>query len=263
MRGGLRQRPLTTFARRGALTRFVDRHPVAWEGSMAALTALYIALSMFENDAGFVLGPLTVFLYSLSALFALEFTARWWDAPHKYSYFRAHWLDLITSIPLVGPLRVLRLLRLLRFMRLGLAIRSVVLKSRVDNSWLICPFLTLFWIGSAYGLWLAEHSVNPAIATFNSALLYSFLTACTVGYGSFTPVSIEGKVISGLIVFVAIGLIGFTSARLTTMFLAQENERLPRQITTIERDLADIKVLLTQLVSSGDEVAIGSDFGRN
>ena len=47
------------------------------------------------------------------------------------------------------------------------------------------------------------------------------------------------------------------------MFLAQENERLPRQITTIERDLADIKVLLTQLVSSGDEVAIGSDFGRN
>jgi voltage-gated potassium channel len=237
--------------RRGALTGFVTKHRVAWEVVMAALTATYVALSFFEDTTTtLAITPYTALLFALSAVFLGEFTARFWDAPDRRTYLRGHWIDLLTSFPLIGPLRALRMLRLLRFMRLGLAVRSLVLGSRVDNSWLIGPFLLFFWFASAYALWLAEHSVNPAITTFSSALLYAFLTACTVGYGSFTPVTIEGKLISGLIVFVAIGLVGFTSARLTAMYLNQKDEQLAPQLALIERDITEIKNLVALLAAN-------------
>jgi voltage-gated potassium channel len=246
---GLSEAVVSREGRRGALTEFVSRHRVAWEVVMAALTAVYVALSFFEDTTPLTVTPYTVVLFALSAIFLGEFTARWWDAPDRTTYLKGHWIDLLTSFPLVGPLRALRMLRLLRFMRLGLAVRSLVLGSRVDNSWLIGPFLLFFWFASAYALWLAEHSVNPAIRTFSSALLYAFLTACTVGYGSFSPVTIEGKLISGLIVFVAIGLVGFTSARLTAMYLNQKDEQLAPQLLLMERDIAEIKRLMAQLAA--------------
>jgi voltage-gated potassium channel len=236
---------------------------MVWEGVMAALTAVYVVLSFFEDATDFALSPYTVVLFVLSAVFVIEFAARCWDAPSRYAYVRVHWIDIITALPLVGPLRVLRLLRLLRFVRLGLSIRSLVIESRVDNLWLIWPCLLLFWFGSAYGLWLAEHSVNRTIASFSSALMYAFLTACTVGYGSFTPVTTEGKVISGLIVFVAIGLVGFTSARLTSMWLGQRDEQLPHKLNEIESDVAEIKELLVRLVERTEGLPTESKVRRN
>ena len=246
---GLSEAVVSREGRRGALTEFVSRHRVAWEVVMAALTAVYVALSFFKDTTPLTLTPYTAALLALSAVFLAEFTARFWDAPDRRTYLRGHWIDLLTSFPLVGPLRALRMLRLLRFMRLGLAVRSLVLGSRVDNSWLIGPFLIFFWFASAYALWLAEHTVNPAITTFSGALLYAFLTACTVGYGSFSPVTIEGKLISGLIVFVAIGLIGFTSARLTAMYMNQKEEQLGPQLVLMERDITEIKSLVSQLAA--------------
>ena len=248
---------------RGAVTEFVNRHDTGWEACMAVLTAAYVGLSFFE-DVAFALNLYTVILLSLSGLFLIEFGVRYWDASSRHEYLREHWIDLVTSFPLVGPLRALRLLRLLRFYRLMASVRRLVLgSSRVNDSWLVWPFVLLFWCGSAYALWLAEHAVNSKIATFNDALLYAFLTACTVGYGSFSPMTIEGKIISGMIVFVAIGLVGFTSARLTAMYLGQKDSELPDQLTVIERDIAEIKGLLAHLVPKDEPSDMNVQIGPN
>lgn len=243
--------------RRGAITEFVDRHTFVWETTVAVLTAAYVGLSFFEDGTSFALNPFTITLFALSGLFLIEFGLRYWDAPSRPAYLRNHWLDLVTSFPLIGPFRALRLLRLLRFARLGLSVRKLMLgSSHVSDSWLIWPFILVFWVGSAYALWLAEHAVNPAIRTFNDALLYAFLTACTVGYGSFSPTTIEGKIIAGAIVFVAIGLVGFTSARITALYLGQREDRLPAQLGVIERDIAEIKRLLAHMQHKDAAVAV-------
>jgi voltage-gated potassium channel len=242
---------------RGTLTSFIDRHTRAWESVTAGLTIAYVVLAFFEDSTTFELTPYTLALFCLSALFLLEFGARLWDAPSRRHYVRGHWIDLLTSVPLVGPLRALRLLRLLRFFRLQRSLRSLVTGGNVSSSWLIGPFLLLFWTGSAYGLWLAEHTVNPAISSFNSALMYALLTAGTVGYGGFTPISNEGKLICGGIVFVAIGLVGFASSRLTAMILDQKEGQLPMQVAAIERDTAQIKEMLTDLLAGSRSRAQG------
>jgi hypothetical protein len=111
--------------KRGDVTRFVRRHEFAWEAGMATLTAIYVILSFFEDSAALALNPYTAVLFSLSAVFLTEFGIRYWDAPARTKYPREHWLDLVTSFPLIGPLRALRLLRLLRFLRLGRSVRAL------------------------------------------------------------------------------------------------------------------------------------------
>ena len=69
-----------------------------------------------------------------------------------------------------------------------------------------------------------EGGLNPRIQTFGDALYFSFVTASTVGYGDVTPVTGAGKVLTGLLIFVGIGLLGFASAQLTTRLMPQKNE---------------------------------------
>jgi hypothetical protein len=101
-------------AMRGRLTAFVKRYEFIWDVVMGVLTVVYVALA-FSDDSAIGLGYYAI--WSLSAVFLLEFSARCWDAPGRRDYLRGHWLDLITSVPVPGvpSLRVIRLLRLLRF----------------------------------------------------------------------------------------------------------------------------------------------------
>ena len=68
------------------------------------------------------------------------------------------------------------------------------------------------------------YTVNPNVKTFGDALFYSFITASTVGYGAVTPVTQEGKILTGVLIFLSIGLLGFASAQLTAKLLPQRNE---------------------------------------
>ena len=109
--------------RRGQLTSFVRRHALAWELSMGALTLAYVALALLVDEG--VDTVATSILVILAAVFLAEFALRFWDAPSRLKYVRGHWIDLLTCMPPIGPLRVLRLVRLLGLFRLAQEIRDV------------------------------------------------------------------------------------------------------------------------------------------
>jgi voltage-gated potassium channel len=160
---------------------------------------------------------------ALAVLFLCEFAARCYDALDRRAYLRDHWLDLVTAIPVPGipGLRILRLLRMLRFVRLGVLLRRHLLARGWNDFSMIWPTLALFWLGSALALWLVEHDAPHAtITTFPQAMTVAFLTASTLGFGAHSdPITVDGQIISGLIVFVALGLWGFASSQLTQMWL--------------------------------------------
>ena len=228
MRSGMEKmgsrRPLT----RGRVTAFVERHSVAWELGNAAITVVYVVLA-FQQDqgtAGLVSGVLAI-----SGIFLLEFSLRFYDSPSRLNYLKRHWLDLVSCIPVVGSLRALRLLRLTAFFRLGATARvfglGVSASEKVPGGtglWLLGPILVIVWVAAAYGYFELEHGFNPRINNFGDALYLSFLTATTLGNGGVAPVTEAGRVLSGLLVFVGIGLLGFASAQLTAKLLPQRNE---------------------------------------
>src|SRR5205809_441862 len=90
--------------------------------------------------------------------------------------------------------------------------------------WVLGPILLTVWIAASYGYYELEGGLNPRIQTFGDALYFSFVSASTVGYGDVTPVTGAGKVLTGLLIFVGIGLLGFASAQLTTRLMPQKNE---------------------------------------
>src|ERR1035437_734278 len=94
---------------------------------------------------------LEALLIILAIIFLTEFFVRLWDAPSRKVYLRQHWLDLISSLPLVGGLRGLRILRLLR---LGAVLKIFNLAEHEaerynldrESMWYMGPILFILWI---------------------------------------------------------------------------------------------------------------------
>lgn len=213
----------------GRITAFVARHPLAWELASAGLTLVYVVLAFLQDQGSS--RAVTVALYVLVSIFVVEFSLRLYDSQTRSGYLRNHWLDIVTCVPVVGPLRALRLIRLLAFVRLGANLRSfgigVASSERVKGGtglWVLAPILLLVWAASAYGYYELEGGINPRVHTFSDALYFAFVTASTVGYGDVTPITSEGKILTGVLIFVGIGLLGFASAQLTAKLMPQRNE---------------------------------------
>ena len=110
------------------------------------------------------------------------------------------------------------------------------------------PTALLLWLGASEGLWLVEKGHNDAIQNFGDAVYLAFITATTVGYGDFRPITPEGKVIAGALVFLGLGLLGFISAQLTSRWLRVDDHQrtIDSQLRAIRQELAELKKLVAQ-----------------
>jgi voltage-gated potassium channel len=249
------------------VTAFVDRHYVIWEGVMVALAIAYLGLTFLSDESRTNVTPLVL---ALGAIFLTEFTVRMLDAPSRYAYARRHWLDFVSCLPLIGGLRSLRLLRLLR---LGAALRLLSLAERQaggrESFWYLGPMLLTLWVGAAAAYWSFEHGApKSSVHTFGDALYWGFITVATVGYGdsAFKPVTQNGMILSGVLIFVSIGLIGLLSSRLTSRFLhsTDSTAELHHRIDQLDTRLADMHALLLRhpglgpIALSAEEPAVES-----
>ena len=214
---------------RGRVTAFVAGHRLTWELLTAGFTVTYVVLAFLQDQGSSGLVQIGVLV--LAAAFILEFALRLYDSPSRKTYLWNHWLDIVTCIPVVGPFRILRLIRLFGFIRLGATARAygvgAVASNRLPGGvgiWVLAPILITVWLAASYGYFEIEGGVNPNVKTFGDALFYSFITASTVGYGAVTPVTQEGKILTGVLIFLSIGLLGFASAQLTAKLLPQRSE---------------------------------------
>ena len=232
---------------------------------MAALTVGYVALAFLQDQGSAPL--ITAAVVGLAAIFVVEFLARLYDSPSRLEYCRGHWLDIVTCIPVIGQLRAVRLVRLLAFVRLGATTRSFGIATAKRSSrggsflWVVTPILLIVWAAASYGYYEVEGGVNPHINSFGDAMYFAFVTASTVGYGDVTPVTEAGKVLTGLLIFISIGLLGFASAQLTTKLLPQRNE-LADILVALERQAVLLESFGTRLDALARE-AERRDTGRD
>ncbi|MBV8528171.1 MAG: two pore domain potassium channel family protein [Candidatus Dormibacteraeota bacterium] len=244
--------------KRGRLTAFIDRHQVGWDVAGAVLTVAYVVLAFRQEMAT---PAENVALWALGVVFLTEFVARFLDAPSRLEYLRHHWLDLVTAVPVPGipGLRFLRLLRLLRFLKIGMVIREILLRRGWDGAGLLWPTMFLFWVGSALALWLVEHDAPGAtIRTFPDALFASFITASTLGFAkhALQPATETGQMISAIIVFLALGLWGFASSRITQLWLQGQTAREQEELQKLHQDLRTLRAeigALTEFLRAGSK----------
>jgi hypothetical protein len=240
----------------------VDKHRLAWNLVMAALTIVYVFFA-FREDRSSRVDDIAV--WSLAVVFLIEFGARFYDSPDRAVYLRTHWLDLITAVPIPGVpgLRVIRLLRLLRFLKIGVFVRRSLVGRGWNEMGLLWPTMVLFWVASAFALWLVEHDApGTGITTFSEAMTASFLTAATLGFGKHAlPITLDGQIIAALIVFFALGLWGFASSQLTQMWLHGRRDDASNREGDVRQELVAIKQqleLLTDAVAQSNSASVRS-----
>ena len=221
---------------RMVVNAFVARHEVAWDLTMAALALVYILAGLFEDHPHGVLnlGTLIPIEIAITAIFAAEFSGRFYSAPSRGNYLRRHWIDLLALLPAIRYLRFLRLGRLIyvlqaaRVLRLGMLIRFLAEFDRVGNR--------VRWIASKNGVhiillaavgfviiggslvWEIEHTSNPAFANFGDAVWWAFSTMTTVGYGP-GPATVPGRLIAAVIMVIGIGCFGLITATVAAYFI--------------------------------------------
>lgn len=210
--------------KRGSVKAFIDGHTWQWEGTMAVLTVAYVVLAFLDDEMSANI-PDAV-MVSLAAIFIGEFSLRLWDSEDRLRYIRRHWVDAITAIPLLGPLRGLRLLKLLR---IGAVLRTVaVVDSKVDGArrvslWFLGLLLVVIWLSASYAFWVLEHGTNPDMNTATDAMYLAFVSICTLGFGDAHAVSFGGRILGGVLIFFALGFVGMFSTQITMQLLRQKD----------------------------------------
>lgn len=79
---------------------------------------------------------------------------------------------------------------------------------------------------------------GSTITDFGTALWWAFVTVTTVGYGDFSPVTFQGKIIAVVLMFTGIALIGIVTATLASWIVDQVNLETDRREDAREKEVA-------------------------
>nr|QGT50699.1 hypothetical protein Elusimicrob1349_1690 [uncultured Elusimicrobia bacterium] len=162
----------------------------------------------------------------MSVIFALEYVLRVLTCTEdpryqkpisgriKYMLTPLMIIDLLAISPffilgagLVRALRVFRIFMLMRYTNAIELVNNVV--SEKKNELAICgAFLLMLWIWSSFMIFRVEHPAQPEVfKNMLDAMWWSMQTFTTLGYGNLVPITLTGKIITGITV--ASGLILF------------------------------------------------------
>jgi len=239
------------------LSKFVGHHRQKWDVAMAILTIVYVVLGFFQDPRSWNAADNVVWV--LSGLFFLEFLLRCLDDSSPRRYVRDHWIDLVTCLPAIGPLRLLRLLRLLRvFNSAGFIKRLASDKGDASSSAglrLLAATVFIFWLLAGYAFYVTElNQPGSTVHNFPDALFLAFTTSTTIGYGPMKAVSYEGQIVAGLVIFVGLGLLTAASSRLTSLWIDASSQQLQDDLL---RDIRDqLRSSETRLAAIEDSVGI-------
>lgn len=185
-------------------------------------------------------------------VFTTEYILRLWTADLKFtgvSKWKARWMfmvspmgiiDLLAVVPFYLPfffkfdlrlIRILRIMRLLRIFKLNRYTRALGLFTHVfyekRNELGITLFVMfLLLLMSSTIMYYLESDVQPEqFPDIISTFWWSVATLTTVGYGDVYPVTGWGKLVSGMIAVLGIGLVALPTGILSAGFIEKLEQR--------------------------------------
>ncbi len=214
------------------------------------LNILAVIVGSFNELPGSLVNFLWIFEIVSVILFTSEYALRVWtscylypESTHprlKYLFSAPALIDLFAILPFYVPflftfdLRFIRMLRLLRLTRIfklnkysnSLKIIGRVLKKEKD-SLLATSFISILMIlFSSSVMYFIENEAQPdKFPNIIASTWWAVATLTTVGYGDIYPVTVLGKLLSGIISVLGIGLVALPTAIISSGFIGQINAK--------------------------------------
>jgi voltage-gated potassium channel len=181
-------------------------------------------------------------------IFTIEYVLRVWSSNHdpryshsvhgrlRYMMSTDALIDLLAILPFyvhifVGfDLRVIRIFRLFRFLRLfrltaymkSARMVKNVFKTRANELKLSLVLILFFIIMASCLLYFAEHTAQPAVfSSIPATIWWAVVTATTVGYGDMVPITVVGKVLTGIIALSGLAVFALPAGIITAGFLEE------------------------------------------
>jgi voltage-gated potassium channel len=189
-------------------------------------------------------------------IFSIEYLLRLWSSPvdKKYSgrFGRIKYalsfmaiVDLLAILPFYLPLIVpidLRFIRTLRMMRLFRLVKLVrysnaiqdyiqVINRRKEHLIIIISTILVFLVLISGVMFIVEHEAQPLkFKDIPETMWWAVCTMTTVGYGDIYPITTLGKLLSGIISILGIGLFAIPAGILSSGFVEVLQERRKKNI---------------------------------
>ncbi|NWF66472.1 MAG: NAD-binding protein [Campylobacterales bacterium] len=133
-------------------------------------------------------------------------------------------IDLLAILSAFAQLRFLRLFLIFRMFKIFRYTKSmnefgtILLEKRFEFFTLLV-LIAFMMFTSASIIYVAEAN-DPAskINTFFDALYWALITVSTVGYGDIVPISVQGKIATGMLIITGLGIIAFATSIIATAF---------------------------------------------
>lgn len=181
-------------------------------------------------------------------LFAVDFLARLGLSTRRWEFLRTHPIELLMVI--VPPFRPLRLVRAAVLVLGTLNRHTLSQRTRLAVFVGTSSVLILFLCSLAF--FDAEYGVEGSkVLNFGDALWWSAVSVTTVGYGDVYPVTVEGRLISLVLMTFGIGIISFAIGTTTSWVIDQ----LKTVEESADRTDREINVLVEEIRALRAEVA--------
>lgn len=187
-------------------------------------------------------------------VFIGDFFYNVFTAKNKLEYLKWGWIDLLSSIPNIQPLRwgrfsrIIRILRILRAIRSTKTIMKFLFANRAKGTFATVSMISFCLIVfSSIAILNCETGPTSNIKTAADALWWSFVTITTVGYGDFYPTTSLGRCIAVLLMAGGVGLFGTFTAYVASLFGQQEEEEQEEREDKILSELKAIQERLDRL----------------
>lgn len=172
-------------------------------------------------------------------MFIIDYVVRLSMSSPRRLWVRTHLFDiLVVLLPTLRPVRLLgAFTRVASFSRtVGSSLRAQMLIYGAGTA------LLLIWQSSLAVLGAERHTAGANITTFGDAVWWAFCTVTTVGYGDFTPITVQGRVIAVLLMIGGVVLVGLITASFASWVVERASrghqDQLPATRADIERVLA-------------------------
>jgi voltage-gated potassium channel len=204
---------------------------------LIVVSSLAIAVETLPDLPPPVRAALGGFEIVVVSVFTVEYAARLYAAPNRLRYVVSPFgiIDLLSILPtllLLGyELHALRALRIVRVLRLLKLARYVSALDRLGRAFMaVLDELVVFaglaavvlYLCAAAIYWFERAAQPEAFASIFHAMWWAIVTLTTVGYGDVYPVTVGGRIFTGLMLLVALGVIAVPTGLVAT---ALSNER--------------------------------------
>jgi len=199
--------------------------------SLILLSLIAFSFETLPNLSPLEQHYLQLFEKASVALFTIEYIFRFIVADHKlgfvFSFFGI--IDLLAVLPFyialgvdlrsIRALRFLRLFRILKMARYSRAIRRFHRAFIIAREELVLFFMVsmMAFYFAGVGIYYFEHEVQPeAFSSVPHSLWWALTTLTTVGYGDMTPITVEGKLFTFLMLMIGLGIVAIPSGIMAT-----------------------------------------------